>query len=283
MTATETVNFLHKNLNLLLIAHYSCQNLNDNNEGYSPRITSIALLHAGSSTMHSFSIHLIAEIKKIPREEIHNHYDELEAIMLEDFYQAVQNHQDHYWLHWNMTNINFGFETIEHRYRVLTGKNPPKVEDSKKYNLSSLISAVYGKNYVDHPRMTKLMELNGGKNRDFLTGVEEVEAFTRKEYIKLHKSTMCKVYFFQSVFHKLHKKNLITARSNLPAKLNSLVESLPAKILGLIAVLYAVGQLGFLAYSSFAHIQNKLQGETKTNQQINRMENTGVLPVKINP
>lgn len=253
MSATDDIKFLTKNENSLLVVHYSCQNLNDNNEGYSPRITSIAVLHVHSSTMHSFSIHLVAEVKKITREEIHNHYDELEAVMLEDFYRFVQQHQDHYWLHWNMTNINFGFETIEHRYRVLCDKAPPKVDDSKKYNLSSLVSAIYGSNYVDHPKMPNLMDLNGGKSRDFLSGAEEVEAFNRKEYLKLHKSTMTKVYFFKSVFHKLQSRKLITKRSNWPAKINRALESLPAKVLALIAVLYTVGQLGFSAYT---HLQN---------------------------
>lgn len=95
-----------------------------------------------------------------------------------------------------MSNINFGFEALEHRYRVLTDKVPSKIADANKYNLSSLISDIYGSNYVDHPKMPNLMELNGGKPRDFLTGLEEVEAFDRKEYIRLHKSTMSKVYFF---------------------------------------------------------------------------------------
>ncbi|TFH89452.1 hypothetical protein [Vibrio ouci] len=170
--------------------------------------------------------------------------------MLEDFYRFIQDHQDHYWLHWNLTNINFGFETIEHRYRVLTEKVPPKVDDSKKYNLSTLVSQMYGVDYVDHPKMPNLMELNGGKSRDFLTGGEEVTAFERKEYIKLHKSTMSKVYFFKSVFHKLQSKKLKTTRSNWPTKLNGALESLPAKILALIAVLFTVGQLGHLGYKS---------------------------------
>lgn len=247
MKVKEELKFLTKNINSLLVIHYSCQNLNDNNEGFSPRITSIAVLHIGSSTMHSFSIHLIAEIKKISRDDIDGHYDELEAVMLEDFYKFVQEHQDHYWIHWNMTNINFGFETIEHRYRVLTEKVPPKVEDSKKYNLSSLISQIYGNDYVDHPKMPNLMQLNGGKSRDFLTGAEEVEAFVRKEYLKLHKSTMSKVYFFKSAFHNLQSRKLKTARSNWPAQLNMLLESLPAKVLALVAVLYSVSQLSYSA------------------------------------
>lgn len=244
MDARTQVKVLAKNQNNLLVVHYSCQNLNDNNEGYSPRITSIAVFHVGSHTMHSFSIHLIAEVQKIPRDQIQGHYDALEAVMLEDFYTFVQEHQDHSWLHWNMTNINFGFEAIEHRYRVLTGKTPPQVADSKRFNLSALVSEIYGSEYVDHPKMPNLMEINGGKSRDFLTGAEEVQAFTRQEYLKLHKSTMCKVYFFNSVFHKLVTRKLKTAKSNWRERINRSLESTPAKVLGFVTVLFTLFQLG---------------------------------------
>jgi hypothetical protein len=167
-----------------------------------------------------------------------------------------------------MTNINFGFEALEHRYRVLTEKLPPKVEDSKKYNVSSLVSEMYGKDYVNHPKMPNLMELNGGKTRDVLTGAEEVDAFVRKEYIKLHKSTMSKVYFFKSVFHKLQYNKLNTTRSNWPAKLNRILESLPAKILALVAVLYSIGQLGYLGYTAV----NRDQVETEITSQVQPSE-----------
>jgi hypothetical protein len=254
MTVKKQIAHLVKNQNSLLVAHYSCQNLNDNNEGFSPRITSIAVFHVGSSTMHSFSIHLIAEVKKIARNDIHNHYDLLESVMLDDFYKFVQEHQDHYWIHWNMTNINFGFETLEHRYRVLTDNIPPKVPDSKKYNLSSLISEKYGSDYVDHPRMPNLMELNGGKPRDFLTGAEEVEAFERKEYLKLHKSTMCKVYFFNSAFQKLAAGKLSTTRSNWLERSNKYLESTPVKALAFLAVLFTVFQLGQYVVSKASEV-----------------------------
>lgn len=252
MKSSQIIRFLYENINSLLLIHYSCQNLNDTNEGYSPRITSIAVLHMGSSTMHSFSIHLIAETKKIDREEIHNYYDKLELIMLTDFFNFVSDHADHYWLHWNMVNINFGFETLEHRYRVLTDQSAPKIPDSKKFNLSALISSIYGTHYVDHPKMPNLMELNGGRPRDFLTGKEEVESFENKEYIKLHKSTLCKVYFFQSVFHKLRKRKLNTQRSNFKSKLNTGLESLPAKILGFVAILYTIYQLAIGGYQTIS-------------------------------
>src|SRR5690606_32668594 len=134
------------------------------------------------------------------------------------------------------------FEALEHRFRVLTQEVPPKVDDSRKYNLSTLIADVYGSNYVDHPKLPNLMEVNGGKHRDFLTGKEEVEAFERHEYIKLHKSTMSKVYFFQKMSFALAENRVKTQHSNWPARISRMAESPWAKALGLVAVIFTLYQ-----------------------------------------
>ncbi|MFZ4701790.1 MAG: hypothetical protein ACOYMG_17220 [Candidatus Methylumidiphilus sp.] len=113
MKSRDTLNHIKQHEANLLVIHYSCETLGDSNQGLSPRITSIAVLHMASSTMHSFSIHLVAEISKVNRDEIHDHYDDLEKDMLNDFHNNfVKSHQDCLWLHWNMSNINFGFEAI---------------------------------------------------------------------------------------------------------------------------------------------------------------------------
>lgn len=243
MRLKETLQELKNHFDYLRIIHYSCQNLSDSNEGYSPRITSIAVLHVERSIMHSFSIHLIAEEQNVVRDNIETEYDRLEGEMLERFYQFVRDNPDARWLHWNMNNINYGFETVNHRYRVLTQKEPPQIPDSRRYNISALILEKYGQNCVDHPRMAKLMELNGGKQRDFLSGQEEANAFKAKEFLKLHKSTMSKVYWFQDIFLKLLENKVKTQRRNFKEKVNRLSESTPIKILGLITLIYAVTQI----------------------------------------
>jgi len=68
----------------IFFLHYSCQSLGDDNEGFSPRITSIAVLHMISSQMHSFSVHLVAEEMGISREEIFNNYDAIEKQCLKN-------------------------------------------------------------------------------------------------------------------------------------------------------------------------------------------------------
>ena len=253
MSAKDKLKTLKENEQSLFIVHYSCQNLNDNNENYSPRITSVAVLHVGSSTMHSFSIHLIAEIKEIARDSIHERYDELEREMLKQFFDFVAENDNAFWLHWNMTNINFGFEALAHRYKVLSKGEAKRIPDSKKYNLSALILSVYGKNCVEHPRMQSFMRLNGGEHRNYLSGKDEVDAFADKEYVKLHKSTMSKVYWFQRMYFLLQQNKVNVHNKNWSNKVNLFLERPIVKTLGFVAVLFTIFQLiqvGWVRYSS---------------------------------
>lgn len=218
--------------------HYSCQNLSDDNEGYSPRITSIAVLHMTSDQMYSFSMHLIAEELKINRETILDHYDDIEKVMLKRFFEFAQTRdKDSIWIHWNMTNINFGFETLEHRFRVLIGETPYHIDEKNRYNLSLIIKKRYGSNYAKDPKMLNLMILNGGRDRNFLKGDEEVSAYKAKEFIKLHNSTICKVYFFKSVFNKLSRKKLRTETNQWRYRINELYQSPVVQIIGIIGVI----------------------------------------------
>jgi hypothetical protein len=266
LSTKETLKKLHENEQNLFIVHYSCQNLNDNNENYSPRITSIAVLHVGSSTMHSFSIHLIAEINKIPRNDIHDHYDELEKEMLAQFFAFLSDNDGSFWLHWNMSNINYGFEALIHRYKVLSGADGKRIPDSKKFNLSSLILSKYGKNCVEHPRMPSFMKLNDGEHRDYLAGKEEVDAFADKEYVKLHKSTMSKAYWFQHMYYLLQKNKVNVHNKNWGNKVNTFLERPTVKALGFVAVLFSLFQAVQISYSTL-ELEEKIDSTTqeKTN------------------
>ena len=216
MRKDKLVNKILINKENSYVIHYSCQNLNDYNESYSPRITSIAVLHIGSNQMSSFSVHTIAEELNIDKSNIENSYDEIEKVILERFFKFAESKgEEVYWIHWNMKNINFGFEHLEHRYRILTKSEPFHINEKSRYNLTSMLNYKYGSNYAKHPKMLSLMELNSQKHRDFLTGEEEVSAFKAGEFVKMHKSTMCKVYFFEMVLRKMQKNELKTDTNRL--------------------------------------------------------------------
>jgi len=265
LSGRDSLRVLKENEQNLFVIHYSCQNLNDSNENFSPRITSIAVLHVGSSTMHSFSIHLVAEIKNINRDSIHEHYNDLECEMLAQFYKFVSENDGALWLHWNMSNINYGFETLAHRYKVLSKLDAPRIPDSKRYNLSSLLLSIYGRDCVDHPRMGNFMKLNNGDHRDNLSGKEEVDAFKAKEYIKLHKSTMSKAYWFQHMYFLLQKNKVEVKKSNFGYKVSHFMELPSVKILGFIAVLFSLAQIGQIGWKAYAEDSPEKTQSNKSN------------------
>jgi hypothetical protein len=114
---------------LFYIIHYSSQSLYDaDSEGYSPRITSIAVMHFATRQTTSFSVHAIADLLKIGKDEVEARYNEIEKEMLARFFDFMRDKLDHYWIHWRMQNLTFGFEHLEHRSRYLGNLEPPTQE-----------------------------------------------------------------------------------------------------------------------------------------------------------
>ena len=237
MSINDSASFLKslkKHPENFYIIHYSCQSLYDDNEGLSPRITSIAVTHYATEQTVSFSTHAIAEELGIPRDNVRESFDEVESELLRSFYTFTRDRRDKYWIHWNMRNLTFGFEHLEHRYRALGGADAPVIPVERRLNLNDLLADRFGSGYAAHPKLKSLMELNGGTHRHFLTGEEEVQAFQNNEFIRMHNSTLAKVGFLHSVIRKLVKGKLKTASRGFGVALDKLFESRPAKTTGLI-------------------------------------------------
>ena len=180
--------------------------------------------------------------------------------MLGRFYEFVSENNNAFWLHWNMSNINYGFEALAHRYKVLSGEDSKRIPDSRKFNLSALILSIYGKNCVNHPRMQSLMSLNDGEHRDNLSGKEEVDAFAAKEYVKLHKSTMSKVYWFKQMYIRLQSNKVKVHNRNWGHRVNMFLEKPLVKLLSFVAVLFTLFQLGQAGWASYS--ENSSENET---------------------
>lgn len=175
----------------LMVIHYSCEDFN-NPKGISPRITSIAVRNFASGQTHSFSLHLIADREGIALNSIEQHYDRLESQMLREFFQFVGRNMHARWIHWNMRDANFGFPALEHRARVL-GVVPEIIPDDRKVDLARTLIDLFGSDYAEHQRLPSLMALNDITGPGFLTGPQEAEAFSAREWAKLHQSTLRKV------------------------------------------------------------------------------------------
>lgn len=193
----------------VLIIHYSCESFYDRDDGTTPRVTSIAVRNLDSGQTESFSIHKIAEQKKLPFDEIHNHYDQLEHEMLKEYFDFANENQGMMWVHWNMRDINYGFSALEHRFKALSG-TPFVLSEGKKFDLARALVSKYGIKYIGHPRLAKLVEKNHIADRDFLTGEEEANAFDNKEYVKLHQSTLRKVDILANILERTADGSLKT-------------------------------------------------------------------------
>lgn len=189
---------LSKNEGNSLVIHYSCESFYDIKDGKTPRITSICVRNFDTGQTHSFSIHKAAEIKKVINSDIPKQYDSLEKSMLKEFFDFMKKYDKHTWVHWNMRDINYGFQAIEHRYKVLGGK-PYSLDDNYKFDLSRALVSLYGNAYIGHPRLPKLMKKNNITDKDFLSGKEEAEAFEQSDFIKLHQSTLRKADILANV------------------------------------------------------------------------------------
>ncbi|CAB5498948.1 hypothetical protein [Bathymodiolus thermophilus thioautotrophic gill symbiont] len=192
-----------------LVIHYSCESFYDRKDGKTPRVTSIAVRNLKSGQTNSFSIHKIAE-QKTSVGTIYGHYNQLEKEMLKEYFEYLKENQGKTWIHWNMRDINYGFSALEHRFKALKG-TPFLLIEVKKFDLSKAMVSLYGIEYIEHPRLTKLIKKNNDiTSKDFLTGEEEADAFENKEYVKLHQSTLRKVDILANIFERIADRTIKT-------------------------------------------------------------------------
>lgn len=210
--ARRRFNELNKKRDMYIVLHYSCESFYDIKDGHTPRITSIAARNFSTGQTLSFSIHKSAEQSHVSLAEISGRYDELERHMLDEYFDFLKARHGYSFIHWNMRDINYGFQAIEHRYRVLGG-DPFIVDDSRKFDLARELIALFGVGYTPHGksgRLHSLMELNRITAKDALTGAEEADAFDKGEYIKLHQSTLRKVDVMANILERVLDGSLKT-------------------------------------------------------------------------
>lgn len=207
--AINTISDLMTHAERVVIIHYSCESFYERTDGSSPRITSIAVRNLATGQTISFSIHQVAERERVSKGKIEPKYDRLERLMLDDFFEYIRGHLTHTWLHWNMRDINYGFQAITHRYRVLGGQ-PVEIHEANLADLARLVAAIYGIGYIGHPRLQKLVEKNKITSKDFLSGADEAAAFNNKEYVKLHQSTLRKVDLLAGIIERVDNRSFKT-------------------------------------------------------------------------
>jgi hypothetical protein len=247
--AREAVARIRRHSDQCLIVHYSCQSFYDDREGLSPRIASIVVKNFSNDQTISFAINFTAEQLHIAKADIDSRLDEIETRMLENFYSTVREKVGHLWLHWNMINIQYGFETLAHRYYVLTGKNAPQIDIDNRINIAEILNGLYGHSYVKDPHMENLMLLNwGALKRDFVPGKEEIQLFKQKEYARLHASTVSKVRLFSDITERILDRKLKTEQATLYVRMERWLDHPYAKVVALLAALWTIISIPLLIW-----------------------------------
>ncbi|HAU0120864.1 TPA: hypothetical protein JBJ82_00850 [Legionella pneumophila] len=210
--ALDKLSLIDKSRSTHYIIHYSCESFYKIDDGRTPRITSIAIRNLESAQTKSFSIHKIAEEKEFNIKNIREKYDDLEKNMLDEYFDYIKNLTNSSFIHWNMRDINYGFQAIEHRYKVLGGE-PYHIDDTRKIDLARNLVALYSVKYMKHKphgRLHNLLEFNKISIKNICTGEEEANAFDNGEYIKLHQSTLKKVDAMANIIERINDNSLIT-------------------------------------------------------------------------
>ncbi len=219
------------------------------------RLTSVVVRHYESGQTVSFATHTVAEYLNVPWDAIEARYDEIERELLTQFYDFARDRREKFWVHWNMRNVTFGFEHLEHRYRVLLKKEPPSIPVEVRINLNDALKDRYGSDYAPDPRMASLMGLNGGRIQGFLSGKEESEAFKAKDFIRMNASTIAKVGFFSHVISAAMKGKLKTAGHGFLNFVDRLLESRKnravAAVAAVVGVVVGVIQLALWVHTGF--------------------------------
>ena len=204
--ANKVLDRIFKDKDECFLVHYSCESFVDNSHG-SLKVTSIAIRKLDSAQTKSYSIFQYAELLKVSSSDIELRYSEIEKLMLQDYFNLLKDNAHKTFIHWNMRDINYGFQAIEHRGRVLDC-DIFELPDTSKVDLARLLVKRYGINYIGHPRLEKLIDLNKITKNCFLTGKEEAVAFENGEFLKLHQSTLRKVHCFENIIERIGDNSL---------------------------------------------------------------------------
>lgn len=214
--AKAIIKEIHNNREQHIIIHYTCQNIFEDTEGKTARITSITIKEIETGNSKSFSISKTAEIQKTPYNQIEHNYDKLEKEMLRKFFIYVKQKSSYKWIHWNMNNSNYGTEAINHRANVLGLKTKLDIPDYKKIDLAKILIDMFGDKYTEkHPRLKSLLIMNSILPKNWLDGNLEPQAFIDKEFNKLSLSSTAKVNALENILDLIFSDNLKTKSSKI--------------------------------------------------------------------
>lgn len=196
-------------------SHAACFGENDE---ISPMITCIVVKSLKGNVYEHFGIHIEADLINIQKSASKDFYPELELSMLEKFNSFMKRHSNCFWIHWNMVNVNYGFQAIKHRYIKLAGEKKGvdfyEIPNNKKIDLNNVLENIYGEDYATRSdRFLELLELNYRTKAGYLNISQEEDEFNKFNYKPVAESIDLKANYICKFANRLVSKNL-----NIPNK-----------------------------------------------------------------
>ena len=102
----------------VLVIHYSCESFYDRGEVESPRVTSIAVRNLATAQTKSFSITSLLNSTGKFRQRNRRSLRSVGEKDARRVLRLCEKHEGYIWLHWNMRDAKYGFEALEHRFKV---------------------------------------------------------------------------------------------------------------------------------------------------------------------
>lgn len=165
----------------------------------------------------SFSLHIEAERKGFDTSNLSRvELNAAERSLLQKFYSFAKKHEYHVWVHWCMRNSTYGFEALESRFAILSGKSAPKLRAQKKLDLSSLLADLYGPTYESSEFGSKLiaaLKRNRLHSGGIMSGNEEACAYVEKNYQAIMRSNQNKAEAIGLIIEAAGDNKLKTAAS----------------------------------------------------------------------
>lgn len=209
----EFFKIINDTSNVLLIC-YSYANIKINQSDLSPIITSISIRSLDKNYENKyFSLIKEAEKANIELDELEDNYEELEYFLLEEFNVFLKKHRDYIWIHWNMNQIDYGFEALKHRFDITARELDKELENipaNNKFDLNYLLENMYGVEYTkDSDRMKALMKENNYSDlKSYMSTKQESEQFNENQFSQVRNSINSKMNFMFIIIEKLENKTL---------------------------------------------------------------------------
>ena len=188
----------------LIVLHYGCENLYTATD-HPASVSCVAFCRIGRAEAGSFSVVDVPE-RTDP--------SEAELMVLNEYFEFLQQNAGAAFLHWNMSKPDYGFGALEARFKFLTGAEAPyRVPRDRTYDLDDLITYEYGTDYAPHPRLVSVAALNGISRHHALAGKDEADRFEAGDHGSIRRSIDEKAHWIAVLGESFLAGSLKTVRS----------------------------------------------------------------------